>query len=307
MSTVSAPEAASPKSVPGGPAGQPIGIAGAFLAMLGWAGSGVLVKALSLGSLVVVSYRFWASTIIFGLYLLIRGRPMTWSKLKIALPGGLGLAGDVVFFFSAIKMTSVANATVIASLQPILMIFLASRTLGEKVSRRQVGFSLVAVVGVIILLFGSGRVPEADVRGDLIAGLALFGWTAYLYYGKATQDRLDPVEYTLGAGFVTAVVATPLMFLVGQDVIVPGVRDLALLATMVVGSGMLAHLLMNWSLHRIPVWVGSSTTLLIPGASAGLAWIFLGERMVWPQAVGMAVTIIALTGIVIENNQRRLA
>lgn len=60
----------------------------------------MLAKAIDLPSLVVVVYRFWLSTLVFAIALAaIRARGgeqgLSWAKLRIALPGGLGLAADL--------------------------------------------------------------------------------------------------------------------------------------------------------------------------------------------------------------------
>lgn len=270
--------------------------------MFGWGASGILAKAIDLDGLVVVSYRFWASTVLFFGYLAIRGQWMSWAKLWAALPGGLGLAFDVAFFFSAVKLTSVANATVISALQPVLMMYLGSRLLGERVSRRQLLWSMVAIVGVAVLLFGSAGLPEANWKGDVLAFGALFAWTAYLYHSKASQDRLSPVEYTAATGLTAALVNTPLIFVFGQDAALPSTDDLIYLAMMVFGSGLLAHLLMNWSLTRIPVWVGSTMTLLIPAGATLMAWLFLDESVTRFQVAGIMLTLLALAAITLDNS-----
>jgi drug/metabolite transporter (DMT)-like permease len=55
---------------------------------------------------------------------------------------------------------------------------------------------------------------------------------------------------------------------------------------------------MNWSLVRIPLWIGSTFTLLIPVFSALLAWVFLDEAVSLVQGVAMAVVIGALAIVV---------
>jgi len=55
---------------------------------------------------------------------------------------------------------------------------------------------------------------------------------------------------------------------------------------------------MNWSLVRIPLWIGSTFTLLIPVFSALLAWIFLDEAVSLVQGTAMAVVIGALAIVV---------
>ncbi len=273
-----------------------------MVAMVAWGASGVLAKSIDMAGLSVVVYRFWLSTIVFAGYLAVAGfrRPesaMTWAKLRIALPGGIGLALDVAFFFSAVKLTTVANATVMVSLQPLVMMYLGSRLLGERVGLRQVVWSMVALVGVGLLIYGSSGLPEWSPEGDLLALGALLAWVAYLFFSKATQGQLNPVEYTAATGLITAVVNTPLAILFGQDLSWPTTRSWLLLGLMTFGSGMCAHLLMNWSLTRIPVWLGSTMSLLIPPSAALIAWAALGERVTILQGAGIALALAALLAI----------
>ena len=281
--------------------GRNAGLLGALGSTIGWGSTGVVAKSIDLGGLVVVAYRFWTSTILFFAFLAITGRPMNVRKLRAAMPGGIGLAVDVGFFFSAVKLTTIANASVILALQPVLMIYLGSRLLGERISRLQIVWSSVAIVGVALLLFGSVGLPQANWKGDALAFGAVFGWTAYLYFSKSTQDRLTPVEYTAGTGFFAAVICTPLAYVFGQALVIPAPVDIAYLAVMVFVTGTLAHLLMNWSLTKIPVWVGSTMSLLIPGAAAGLAWLFLDEQVAPIQFIGIALTLVALGAIALGS------
>jgi len=284
-----------------------------LVAVVAWAASGVIAKAVDLPSLVVVLYRFWLSSIIFVGYLtalgIRRGEvQLTWHKLRVALPGGLGLAADVAFFFSAVKLTTVANATIVIALQPLLMMYLGTRLLGERVRGAQIAWSVVALCGVGVLVFGSSGLPEWSLEGDLLSVGALFAWTAYLFFSKSTGDRLTPLEYTAATGLITAVVNTPLVFLFGQELTWPDQRDWLLIGAMVLGSGMGAHLLMNWSIQRIPVWFGSTMlSMLIPACAAGLAWLFLDERMNGLQVVGILVTLGSLLAITRLAEPPRLA
>ncbi len=269
---------------------------------MGWGASGVLAKAIDMPSLAVVVYRFWLSTIVFFAVLAFNrwrqsGSTMTWAKLKIAAPGGIGLALDVAFFFSAVKLTTVANATVVAALQPLLMMYLGTRLLGERVKRIQIAWSMLALVGVALLVFGSSGLPEWSLTGDLLAAGALLAWTAYLFFSKATQGRLTPMEYTAATGLITAVINTPLALAFGQDLSWPNARSWVLLIAMAFGSGLCAHLLMNWALTRIPVWFGSTMSLLIPAGATAMAWLFLDERVTGVQTIGIALTLLALLAI----------
>ena len=78
----------------------------------------------------------------------------------------------------------------------------------------------------------------------------------------------------------------------------PAVADWLPLAGLALGGGVLGHTLMNWSLVRIPLWIGSALTLLIPVSSSLLAWVFLDESLSAGQLVAMAVVIGVLVVLV---------
>ena len=107
-----------------------------------------------------------------------------------------------------------------------------------------------------------------------------------------------PTEFTAGTALWTAIIVTPLGFAFGQDMSWPSLSNWGLLIAMAVSSGLIGHAMMNWSLVRIPLWVGSTFTLLIPVFSAIMAWAFLGEAVSPVQAAAMAVVIGALAIVV---------
>lgn len=283
---------------------QPVGIAAALASTVAWGASGVIAKAIDMGGLAVVTYRFWLSTLAFFVFMAITGRLPSRRTIVAATPGGLALAADVALFFSAVKLTTVANATVLAAMQPLLMMYLGSRLLGERVHGRHVAWSVVALAGVAVLVFGSSGLDEWSPVGDLLAVGALVAWTGYLFFSKSSQGSVTPLEYTAITGLISAVVATGLAVAFGQDLSWPSGRSWALLGAMAFGSGLCAHLLMNWALTRIPVWLGSTTTLLIPSAATAMAWAWLDEPVTGLQIGGIAVTLLAL-GAITHHGSRR--
>jgi drug/metabolite transporter (DMT)-like permease len=236
--------------------------------------------------------------VVLFVFMRARGHRPGWYVLRHSLAGGIALGLDVALFFSAVKLTNVVNATVIGSLQPILVGVVAARFFGERIRRRDAAWSLVALVGVILVVTASAGTPEWSARGDLLAVGALISWSAYFIASKESKAHLTPLEFTLGTAVWTAVLNTPLALAFGQDLSWPSARDWGLLVLMVVFAGIVGHALMNWSLVRIPLWVGSTFTLLIPVTSALLAWAFLGEAVTAAQAGAMAIVLVSLAVVV---------
>jgi drug/metabolite transporter (DMT)-like permease len=274
------------------------GLVGAAIAVCAWSTGTVLAKGIEMGGLAIGTYRFWMFSIALIIWMGVRRTPFTLHSMKATALGGVALGADIALFFSAVKHTSIVNATIIGSLQPILVGVVAARFFGETIRGRDAIWSLVALAGVVVIVTTSTADDVSNIKGDLLAVGAMFSWSAYFIASKRSKGQVTPTEFTAGTALWTALIVTPLGFAFAQDMSWPSWKNWALLAAMAIGSGIIGHVLMNWSLVRIPLWIGSTFTLLIPVFSAVIAWIFLDEAIVLRQAVAMGVVIGALAVIV---------
>ena len=275
-----------------------LGLIGATAAVSAWATGTILTKAIGMGGLAVGVYRFSLFSVLIVIWMAARGTPFTLSAMRGSMLGGVALGTDIAFFFSAVKLTTVVNATLIGSLQPVVVGVIAARFMGEEIRVRDAVWSLAALLGVGGVILASSGLPEWSLTGDLLAFAAMFSWSAYFIFSKRSKETMTSTEYTAGTSIWTALIVTPLAIGFSQDLGWPGWRDMILLLVMVVLAGVVGHALMNWSLVRIPLWVGSTFTLLIPVVSAGLAWLFLGEELTVGQAIAMGLVLFSLAMIV---------
>ena len=274
------------------------GLLGALIAVSAWSTGTVLIKGIEMGGLAIGTYRFGIFAVGIVLWLWWRGTPFSWQILYDSRFGGIALGLDVALFFSAIKLTSVVNATIIGSLQPIVVGVIAARFFGEHIRARDALWSLVALGGVVVVVASAGGDDVNDWRGDLLAAAAMLAWSGYFIASKGSKGRMTSTQFTAGTAVWTAAICAPLGFLFGQDMSLPSAKNFALLLVLAASVGVVGHVLMNWSLVRIPLWVGSTFTLLIPVVSALLAWVFLDEVLSLTQVLAMAVVIGSLAMIV---------
>jgi drug/metabolite transporter (DMT)-like permease len=276
----------------------PLGLLGAALAVTAWGAGSVITKGIDMGGLAVAVYRFWLYSTLILLWMRARRTPFRLVVLRDSMWGGIALGLDVALFFSAVKITNVVDATLISSLSPILVGVVAARFFGERIRGRDAAWSCVALVGVLGVVLASNGTPEWSAKGDLLALGAMLAWSGYFIASKASKSRLTPTEFTAGTALWAAIINTPLAVAFGQDLSLPAADTLAWLIGMTLLSGLIGHSLMNWSLVKIPLWVGSTFTLLIPVTSSILAWIFLGESLNLAQGAAMALVLAALAIIV---------
>ncbi len=281
------------------------GLIGAGLAVTAWGSGTIIAKAMEMGGLSIAAYRFALYFVILVVWMRVRGTPFTARVIRHSMYGGIALGLDVALFFSAVKLTSVVNATVIGSLQPVLVGVVAARFFGERIRASDALWSVVALAGVMIVVVSTAGSATSSRAGDLLAVGALLSWSAYFIASKQSRGTLTAQEFTLGTAAWTAAINFPLALAFGQDLSFPSTNDVVLLLLLTFIAGVIGHSLMNWSLVLIPLWVGSTFTLLIPVASSLLAWLFLGEALGWWQAIGMGVVIGPMAAIVVGQSRTK--
>lgn len=292
MSETAAP-AEAPETSQHGP-----GLAGALVAVSAWGLGTVVTKHIDMGASAVGVYRFGLYGLIVGGFLWLRGTRITAALMRRSMWGGLCLGADVAFFFSALKLTSVANATVIGALQPVVVAVVAHRFFAESIRRTDLALGAVSLAGVVVVVANAAESADASLEGNLFAVGALFAWSGYFIFSRRAKGVISPTEYTAGTALWTASVNLPVALAFGQDVAPPGAESWLWLLVLVFVAGFFGHSAMNWSLQRIPLWLGSTFTLFIPVVSAAAAWLFLGEAVTVVQMIAMAVVVASLAGVV---------
>ena len=203
-----------------------IALIGAGLAVTAWGSSGVIVKYITVSSTEIAVYRFTFYAIIMMLFLKVRGTPLTFKALRTSLWGGISLGLNVAFFFESLKRTTVVNATIIGSLQPVLISIYSYKTFGEKVRSKDVIVGFIALLGTFGVVAGSSGTAEWDITGDLLAVAALFTWSAYFVVSKKTQDLVTPLEFTAASGVITGVLNFGIALIFGISFTIPSNKDI---------------------------------------------------------------------------------
>jgi len=164
--------------------GSTAGLVAVILGTVAWGCTGIFVKEIRLAALPILFYRLWLAVVLFGVLLVVRRRPISLAALWRSVPAGIFLALDMAMFFSALKLTSVAVATVIGALQPAFVLLVAGRLFGEHAGWRVVGWTVVSIGGVAAVALGSGVPHGAHLTGDALAVGALLAFTGYWLVSK---------------------------------------------------------------------------------------------------------------------------
>ncbi|MBX7160665.1 MAG: DMT family transporter [Acidimicrobiia bacterium] len=292
----------APRSAAAHGAGERLGVPAVLLATIAWGSGSVATKVVTASSMSTVMVRLWLGVPI-GLSLwALRRRWPTWASLRRCIPGGILFGLHVSLFFSALKLTSVANVTFIGALQPVIVLLVAGRWLGERVTARIVVLSVTAMAGVALIVYGNEAVPGA-LAGDLLAVANIVVWTVFFLYTKRARHHVETIDYQATMTVIAAAVVTPVALLLGASASEIDGYDWFWLVFIALVPGTLGHLMMNWAHRFVDATVSSIVILAVPAVAAVGAALFIDEPLTAIQVVGGAI-VLASVGTIVARTPR---
>jgi len=266
----------------------------AVLATVLWSVGNLLAAGATLPGPQLAFWRILFGALAYGSVHAARGGRLSARGLRTAALGGASFGLSAVLFFSAFQLTTVASATVIAALQPVLLVPYTTRRMGEKVDGARMALIAVAVAGTAAVVLGSSASGgEWSLAGDLLALGGTVVGCAYFVGTKTARETMGTLEYQASAMPVAAVVALAGALVTGPGLVGPSWRDLstALLMMAVPGTG---HLLMSWSQKHLDVTTTATVALDVNVLSSAGAAVVYGQALRPVQLLGMAVVLAAL-------------
>lgn len=207
---------------------------------------------------------------------------------------GIALAAHFAFWTVAVRITTVAHATVLVSMHPVIVAVGARLVFGERLSTgKTIGLAL-ALVGAALLAVGgssAGRAPVA--AGNALAAAGAGALAIYLLAGRQVRQSLAPWRYS---ALVYSVAALTLLPFAAPTVIATGVAqsDLWIAAALALVCTIGGHSLVSWALRHLPAVEVSAAILVEPVFATLLAVPLFGEVPTLLTATGGAVVILAL-------------
>ncbi len=221
-----------------------------------------------------------------------RVRAEAWHCLVL---GTFGMTICGAWVYIAGQTTSAANIALIYAAAPVGIAVISQRLLGEHLSRAQMGAMLLALAGVLFVIFRGDPAVLLAVSfttGDLWVLAAMLAWVAYSVLLVYWRTQLSALERLCCMAIGGLVVLLP--FVVVEWVALP--QPLSAKAWgLVVLAALLPGLISYLAYGFIQRQLGASRTAfmlyLAPVYGAALAWWLLGEPPQWYHAVG-AVLIL---------------
>jgi drug/metabolite transporter (DMT)-like permease len=275
------------------------------LAVFAWGFGPLFVKGIDASFNTIVFWRVLIGTVVAVAFAYLVGGRITLRLVVVAFPAGVCFALSFIFGFASFQETSIVNATLLPALQPVLILFLATRMFGERRSSVELAYAGLALAGVVVVVAGASS-DGASLEGNVFAVLNLLVFTAYFLLGKRARDADVHAWSFLAAVFIGAcVVVLPWALVSSHDLGAIQGADWLLLCGLILFPGMVGHGLMTWAHHYVDVTVTSMMTLANPVVSIAGAWIIYDQELEPAQIVGGVVVLVALGAILRRQRAER--
>jgi len=226
-----------------------------------------------------------------------RGHYTRRHLLRSILPAAL-LAAHFISWIAAVPMTTAANANLIVNMVPVVMPFWLFVLVRERINRRELSGTMLAVVGLAVLGASSSHLSARNLLGDVLCFVSMLFFAYYLALGRQNRDyptvwlymvplyaiagvlcfavgacianpirpyTLDQMKYIVGLGVVPTVVGHSLLNLSmrhfrGQAVSMGNL-----------GQFVFAGIMAWWWQHETPHWAFfPASALIVAGAIIAL-------------------------------------
>lgn len=214
------------------------------------------------------------------------------GRLLLAF-AGFCFALDLIFWHASIARTSVANATLLANLTPIVVVLFYWLALGQRPTARFLLGAALALAGAAGLAFTSPASGQGDaLSGDAFGVLTAIAYAGYLLAVERARGSAGGFQVMLASTAIAALITGAVGLAFGETFWPASAEGWWVL----VALALLVHVLgqggIVWALGQLPASLSSVVILIQPVVAAGLGWLLLGEPL-GPAAAVCAGLVLA--------------
>ncbi len=272
-----------------------------WIFVLIWSSGFVVAKYAFRSSDVIffLSIRLFIAALILALITKALRQSLRLSRGDLLASIAIGIALHALYLggvWQAIAEGSPSGiASVITSLQPVLVSLIAVKLLGERLTRYQVAGLALGLSGVILVLEPAfERAGEMTVIALILLIAALTGSTSATLMQKKLGHSIPLLAGTTYQFLIAAIILGIYSLVTGQTTMEWNLESSLAMAWAVLVTSIIAILLLLWMLTRGSAARVSSLLYLVPPTTAVQAWFLFGEKLNPQAIIGIAMTALGV-------------
>lgn len=253
-------------------------------------------------------YRF---TIAYVGMVLLSHRKMWTNSLKHELLIALaGVAGGSMYFLTenmALKYSTASNVAILVGTTPLVTaLVMAMFYKEERMMGRQIIGSLVAFLGLILVVLNGQLILHLNPLGDALALAASFSWAIYSLCIKPLSSQYEPRFITrkvFGYGLLTILPWFAFVQPLNSDIVLLSMPKVwGNLLWLGVVASLVCYLIWNWIIPRLGVVKVTNIVYTQVAFTMVFSAIILHERITWMAILG---TLILIGGMVLSEKVKK--
>jgi drug/metabolite transporter (DMT)-like permease len=265
-----------------------------------WGVTAILGKLISLPALALVWWRMLLVTLALACF------PRVWRALRgipprlVAVYVGIGamVALHWLAFYGSVKLANASVAATTMALAPAVTALIEPAITGVRFERHNLLLGVLVIPGVALVVGGIPSGMHAGFWAGVVSATlaAMFNAMNKRFLGH--HDAMAVTWIELGAGFLLVAAITPFAAPAGARLVLPDVRDGALLLTLAIVCTLIPFALALAALRHLSAFTAQLAVNLEPVYAIVIAVLFLGEARELRVAffVGVAIVLAAVFG-----------
>jgi len=276
-----------------------------FRMVVGVFGIGTSGPLIALSSMPIPALIFWRNLggAIATLPLALRKKE--WAKehrsgLGWSFVAGIALGLHFFGFFIAMRYTSVAAGVALTALQPIFAaLFL--KLLGSHIPTKAWVGMTVSLLGVLLITGVDFSISIQAFLGDVAAIIGAALAAIYVMFGAKARETVSTASYTTVAYFASALVALPVVLILGNEMFNFQISEWFIVFGLIVGAQLLGHSMFNSVLKRVSPAVVSLIVFFEVPVGAILAFWWLGQAPPLGVIPGIVLILLGCAIVVLRT------
>jgi drug/metabolite transporter (DMT)-like permease len=264
--------------------------------------SSTLVKRAESPGVLVAFWRMVTVSVVWNAVLWSTGRRVTMRDVRQVFVPGVFFGLNLAVFFAGATHNSVANAALIGSLAPFLIVPIGAWLFGEYFTRRALVFAVVAFGGVALVLFSAPANGDASLEGNLFGLLAMLLLVGYVASTRRFRRQMDVTTFMATICPIAAVAVLPLAVAHG-DVFGMSGTGWTYMLILTFTSGVAAQGLLVFAQKSIQIGTIGIAQVAQPALAVVWSFLLLGEVVNNRQVAGIAIVSGGLLAFIVLNQR----
>jgi drug/metabolite transporter (DMT)-like permease len=239
---------------------------------------------------------------VWNLVLWSTGRRVTMGNVRQAFVPGVFFGLNLAVFFAGATHNSVANAALIGSLAPFLIVPVGAWLFREHINPRALVFAAIAFGGVGIVLFNAPANGDASLEGNVFGMLAMLLLVGYVASTRHFRREMDVTTFMATICPIAALTVLPIAIAHG-DVFGMSGTGWTFMLILTFTSGVAAQGLLVFAQKTIQIGTIAIAQVAQPALAVVWSFLLLGEIVNHRQIAGIAIVVCGLLAFVVLHQR----